>query len=392
MDHRSIHDKPRLLMLSHCIPDAAGGPDRVRVWQLLKLASQTHQVRLACVMDGPVNLNQWRTVNSLAQQIIIERHQAHRRLIGKLLRPLSKSLANRFTHHTSLMVPAGRWTKEQRFDTVLCTHPSFWRQIQGIARRVEICDLYTPTSTSNPFAGYNINNNQTQRRRRRSGDNAGIQTIFTIGQTQDRHYFSGSRGRSILLPPTIDLSFFTTQRYPNPLRRQRPPASLDVVFHCDWKAQASNHILPWFRHRIWPAIKQAVPSSRFRDTRPIIDDPATTLSQAAIVVMPMANPKTAHLPILQAMASQRAVVTSQHTIEHTNLGVCQDEHLLLARNDHDWVNHCVGLLRSAQARQRLSHNARAFVERYPTIEQTGQELIEQLTLSDQRYGSIGRAA
>ena len=391
MDHRSTHNKPRLLMLSHCIPDAAGGPDRIRAWQLLRLASQTHQVRLACVMDGPVNLNQWRTVNSLAQQIIIERHQAHRRLVGRLMRPLSKSIANRFTHHTSLMVPAGRWTKEQRFDTVLCTHPSFWRQIQGIAKRLEICDLHTPTNTSNPFTDYNFNHDRTRPHHKRSDTDAGIQTIFTIGQTQNQHHITGSRGQSILLPLTIDLSFFTQNR-PNPLKRRRLQPSSNVVFHCDWQTQASIHILAWFRHRIWPAIKQAVPDSRFCDTRPIVDDPVTTLSQAAIVVMPTTSSQAAHLPILQAMASQRAVIASQHVIEHTRLGVCQDEHLLLAHNDHDWVNHCVGLLRSAQTRQRLSQNARAFVERYPTVEQTGQELIEQLTTSDQHYRSIGRAA
>ena len=391
MVHRSIHDKPQLLMLSHCIPDAAGEPDRARAWQLLKLASKTHQVRLACVMDGPVNLNQWRAINGLAQQIIIERHQAHRRLIGHVLRPLSKSMANRFTHHTSLMAPTNRWTSGQRFDTVLCTHATFWRQARGIATRVEICDLNTPTNTSQSLIEYHINSDRASSHHARSDSNPDPQAVFTVGQTQDQRYFAGSQGRSILLPPIVDSSFFA-KLSSEQLKLRRRSTHLNVVFHCNWKDQTSSRLLPWFQRRIWPAIKQAVPDSQFRDTRPKINDPATTLSQAAIVVMPAQNPETAHLPISQAMASQRAVIVSRHAIEHIRLDVCHGEHLLMAHHDKDWVNYCVGLLQSALARQRLSHNARVFIDQYPTLEQAGQELIEQLTIPDHRYQPISRAA
>jgi len=165
-----------------------------------------------------------------------------------------------------------------------------------------------------------------------------------------------------------------------------------VVFHCNWKDQTSSRLLPWFQRRIWPAIKQAVPDSQFRDTRPKTNDPATTLSQAAIVVMPAQNSETAHLPISQAMASQQAVVVSGHAVEHIRLDVCHGEHLLMAHHDKDWVNYCVGLLRSAPARQRLSLSARAFIDRQLTLEQAGQELIEQLTIPDHRYQPISRAA
>ena len=392
MDHRSIHDKPQLLMLSHCIPDAAGGPDRARAWQLLKLASQTHQVRLACVMDGPVNLNQWRAVNGLAQQIIIERHQAHRRFISHLLRPLSKSAANRFIHHTSLMAPTNRWTSGQRFDAVLCTHVAFWRQIRGIATRVEICDLYAPTNTPHSLVDYNlINTNRTNRHHAQPDSNLNPQALFTIGQTQDQRYFASSQGQSILLPPKVDLSFFA-QHSDNRQKLRRPPTHLNVVFHCNWKDQGSSRLLHRFQRRIWPLIKQAIPDSQLRDTRPKTNDPATTLSQAAIVVMPSQNPETMSLPISQAMASQRAVVVSGHVIQHIRLDVCHGEHLLMAHHDNDWVKYCVGLLQSAQARQRLSLNARAFIKRHPTIEQAGQELIEQLTTPDPRYQPIHRAA
>lgn len=64
--------KPTLLMLSHCVPDAVGTPQRTRTWQLLRLVSQSYQVRLAALADGPVSLEQWRAISAYAQSVVFE--------------------------------------------------------------------------------------------------------------------------------------------------------------------------------------------------------------------------------------------------------------------------------------------------------------------------------
>ena len=61
-----------LLRLNHCVPESTSDACRVRVWQMLRLASQSHRIYLVCLKDGPINLTHWLAARYVAEEIFIE--------------------------------------------------------------------------------------------------------------------------------------------------------------------------------------------------------------------------------------------------------------------------------------------------------------------------------
>ena len=70
--HQLIDPGHCMLMLSHCIPDQFDNANRHRAWQLLQLASHSYRVYLACVYDGPANLDQWRATYELVDRLALQ--------------------------------------------------------------------------------------------------------------------------------------------------------------------------------------------------------------------------------------------------------------------------------------------------------------------------------
>ncbi len=114
--------RPRLLMLSHCVPGGADrGADRRRAWQLLKAFNRSHEVLLACLADGAVSLSQWRALHGLTRRIVIEPVNRLRRWGGAALRGLAPMLSQSLLMRGRLEQPVRQWSAEHDLDGVLCT-------------------------------------------------------------------------------------------------------------------------------------------------------------------------------------------------------------------------------------------------------------------------------
>ena len=112
MPNLTLHDRPQLLMLSDCLPrqtDAASASSNYRAWQLLSLACRTHDVFLAAVADGPVNLHDWRAAKAVATQIVLVPSR------GRLLRWVGARRSDALANATE------QWSQQHAFDMVLLT-------------------------------------------------------------------------------------------------------------------------------------------------------------------------------------------------------------------------------------------------------------------------------
>ncbi len=127
-----------------------------------------------------------------------------------------------------------------------------------------------------------------------------------------------------------------------------------------------------------------------RSGGPHSHNPLAPLWAASVVAVPDAEPATARLPVLQAMALCRPVVAPEPAVR--NLGARHSEHLLLIHRTDQWVQHCVELLRSASARLQLAQGARDFVERHFSIEQTGRDPLGALRFGPPTETPMKRAA
>lgn len=130
-----------LLMVSHCVPDPSGDAKRTRAWQLLQLAAQVGDVYLACVMDGPVNLAQWRTVAGRTRRLALERAPLGRRLLGRCLTSTRDAGCDAWALRGAVRAPVSTWRDELSFDALLCTHPALWPELDATAVQRRACDV-----------------------------------------------------------------------------------------------------------------------------------------------------------------------------------------------------------------------------------------------------------
>ncbi|MEX2212979.1 MAG: hypothetical protein WD768_02555 [Phycisphaeraceae bacterium] len=141
MRNLTLHDRPKLLMLSHALPrqtvgNADASPNR-RAWQLLSLAHRTHNIYLAAVADGPVNLSHWRAAKAVASQIVLipSRTGILRWLSARHL-PITSARQN-----AALTAVTREWSALHAFDMVLCTEPGLLDQAALVDGAMRILDL-----------------------------------------------------------------------------------------------------------------------------------------------------------------------------------------------------------------------------------------------------------
>lgn len=367
--------RPALLMLSHCVPDPMGTADRARAWQMLRLASQTHDVHLACIKDEPVHLNQWRKVQSQTDTIVVEDCPARRELYGRGLSLIAPNVSDQVRMTSALRRQVRLMRKDHRFDAVMCMHPGLWPLAERVRANVRVCDLYQPLSMahdmisqrSNSYARQLWHNHRAQQRAEMEQYIACRADILTVNSALAQHSFINRHCHSIVVPDAVDLGYFQL-----PIHAIHPETP-QVVLHGNWRSRSFWRSKSWFTDEIWPRIKQAVPQAVLTCSGPALS-PATVsrLSGASVVVSSLQEIAQAVWPTLQAMAMARPVIASSNAI--SDLNVKHGEHLLMPKLDRDWVDLCVDSLRNTAMRLQLARGARNFIQQNCPIKTTGMEL------------------
>lgn len=143
--------KPKLLMLSHCVPSASERDnDRARGWQLLRTFERSHEVHLACLADGPVSLEHWRCLHARTKQIVIEPPRRWRQWLGRTIGSLSPVTGESIAMRGLFRQPIREWIARHEIESVLCTHPALLSatKIPNHCRRT--VDLHDRQRTNDP--------------------------------------------------------------------------------------------------------------------------------------------------------------------------------------------------------------------------------------------------
>ena len=367
--------RPALLMLSHCVPDPMGTADRARAWQMLRLASQTHDVHLACIKDEPVHLDQWRKVHSQTHTIVVESSPARKEFIGRGLSMFAPNVSDQVRMMPALRRQVRMMRKDHRYDAVMCMHPGLWPLAERVRANVRVCDLYQPLSLAHDLIAQKTNSyprqlwhqHLAQQRAEMEQYIACRADILTVNSGLAQHSFIDRHCHSILVPDAVDLGYFHL-----PLQNNQPETP-QVVLHGNWRSKSFWRSKSWFTDEIWPRIKEAVPHAVLTCSGPALS-PATVrrLSSASVVVSSLQEIAQAVWPTLQAMAMARPVIASSSSV--SDLKVKHGEHLLMPKLDRDWVDLCVDSLRSTAMRLQLARGARNFIQQNCPIKTTGMEL------------------
>ena len=381
-----VPGKPKLLMLSHCVPDATGCSGRGRAWQLLTLAARTHQVCLVSLVDGPTSLAHWRRLDERARTVLVEPSLALRRLAGRTLRPLDAPGSEGLGTGRAFDAAVADQLGSQTFDAVLSTHVGLWRHTESVDAALRICDLHgrgglwrrnavKAEATGVAAAArrfltrrYSRRCDLVERQIARTCD------MVLLGHEEDLRRYATEPCDKLVLPEALDLSFFSSGARSD--AAGEPTADRPrLLLHTDRRHR--RWARRWFMRNVWPEVSRAVPNADVSFSGPRAGQ--TTVNQlqsASVVASPLHDPSLATWPVLQAMAAAMPVVAPRRTLEQ--LGARHGEHLLTPRRDKEWVAHCVDSLRDASIRVQLARGARSFVETHCGIGDAGSPLAAAL--------------
>lgn len=194
-------------------------------------------------------------------------------------------------------------------------------------------------------------------------------------------------------PNGVDVGYFSASG------RSIIPHNLIFAGSMDW--YPNEDAMVYFLNDIWPNLKNIyldasltiagrMPSQKLKnmvscdasvhltgfveDVRPLID-------QAEVYVCPIRDGGGTKLKLLDAMAMEKAIVTT--TVAAEGLVIRDGEHVLIADEAKTFVEKVRLLFENEELRHFLSSNARKFVEKYYSWEVISKELLDV-------YRTVGR--
>lgn len=363
--------KPRLLLISHCLPEPCGDHHSARAWQLLQLARESHEVDLACHITGQVNLRDWRIAASMTRKLNMDTPALTRQLMCQVTSFINPPGAIQKQWQDTLSQSTQTLADEQAYDAVICTHPALWELARNIDARQRVCDingaaagsfgiLNTPAMTG--FTSWSLSAWQSSRSRRHHEVIYHSLTrecdVITASNTSLCDSLSAQTHSVYHLPRAVDLSWFKQESQDAATGEHSPL----LMLHTDERVRSGRAQWEWFGRQVWRKVQQAVPNAQWvkRSVTSQQGSMLDSLRRASVIVSPQLEPESGQWAALQSMAMSRPVIASGHAV--ADLGVRHGEHLLMSRKPSDWVELCVESLRSATVRLKLAQAGRAFVE------------------------------
>jgi len=119
-----LHDRTtkgdHLLLVCRHTPRPDGDKAQRRNWRLLKIASRTHRVHLATLLDGRLCLTEWRGLARRTEKLAIIP-----RGFTSAARRLRRQLRD--------------WATGHRFHVVVCDDPTLWPALNALPADVRLC-------------------------------------------------------------------------------------------------------------------------------------------------------------------------------------------------------------------------------------------------------------
>ena len=151
----------------------------------------------------------------------------------------------------------------------------------------------------------------------------------------------------------------------------------------------------FFARECWPHIQSQIPSASWqivgkdppREVRNLdalpgvtvtgtVPDVTSYLASAAVAIAPLQIGSGTRLKILEALAMQKAMVTTSQGCE--GLSVTSGEHLIVADQAQEFAQAVIDLMQDSQKRRALGNAGRKLVETAYSWEHCGNRLLEVL--------------
>jgi sugar transferase (PEP-CTERM/EpsH1 system associated) len=208
--------------------------------------------------------------------------------------------------------------------------------------------------------------------------------------------------RAEVIPNGVDLQYFKLD--PTDDVAGKPT----LIYTGGMNMFANRDAVLFFLREIWPAIKQEIPEVRFYavgqdppsellrmadgDSSVVVtgyvDDIRPLVAQSAVYVVPLRVGGGTRLKILDAMAMERAIISTSVGAEGIN--VTSGKNILLVDAPSEFAARTLELLRNPDLRAKLGLEARKLVESEYSWDRIGgrlQDAYESVLTGKRRYGA-----
>jgi len=393
----------RVLFLAHRMPFPPDRGDRIRSYHLIRTLAAHFDVSVACTNMEPVVVEHRRKLAQLVSQLAVEQiHPAPRHIKGLAAYLSGRAITPASFFHKRLARQVLAWHNEQPFDAVLtfCTGMIGYSRLlvrRDTVRPRHVLDLVDVDSAK--WAGYAADASAPMRwvyaaearrlRRIEAGERDLFDAITVVSKSERQTYRNtvGDHPHLHVVGNGVDTDYF--QPLPD-------CDSKTIVFTgvMDYKPNADAVV--WFVEQVLGALLERVPGVQFRivgrdPTQRVLDlgrlpgvevtgsvpDVRDHIGDATVAVAPLRIARGVQNKVLEAMASGRAVVCSPQAAKGIDADAGQ--HVLVADEPGQWVEHLQQLLTDADLRRRIAGAARRQVELKYNWEAQLRPMVDLLT-------------
>jgi sugar transferase (PEP-CTERM/EpsH1 system associated) len=379
----------RILFLSHRIPYPPNKGDKIRSWNLLKHLAGSHDVSLASFVDDPDDMRHEETLREICADCYLE-PIARSPVQWRNLSAFGQGKPITLTHYDSR-------TMRDHVATLIARGPDVVFAFSGAMTQYMTDDMSPGTRSIVDFADVDSDKWLQYARQRPP-------LIGSLYRREGRTLLHWER----VAARRADASLFVSEVEADMFRRLAPESaskvhairngvdaeffSPDPTFHSPFVPEARPLVFTgvmdywanvdgakWFVEHVFPAIRQAEPRAEFwivgASPTPVVQglghhagvhvtgrvpDVRPYLHHAAIVVAPLRIARGVQNKILEAMAMERAVVTTPTAADGVD-GATVDHDLIAAPDERSFAEAVLGLLARPEEAAEMGARGRARV-------------------------------
>ena len=384
----------RILYLAHRIPYPPNKGEKIRAFHQVKYLADRHTLDLICLIDDQRDLPHVAPLEQLCN-----------RIYAYLIKPLPSKVRGLFAqlaggtvsvgyyHRTAVQQVFDRWLAETAYDAIICfssTMAEYVFRTPGSDRQpsprlvMDFCDVdsdkwrqYAETARlplSLIYAREHRRMQQYEQRIHRAFD------CSVLVSRQEADLFAaqvGTEDKITVIPNGIDAEFFDRRHAIEPgLPRQSGAPMIVFTGAMDYHVNIDGVL--WFCSEVLPLVRQAHPQVRFKivgsnptatvkqlaqqegvEVTGFVDDIRPYYAMADVCVAPLRLGRGIQNKVLEAMAMERAVVSTSRA--NAGIQAVSGEHLQVADAPDAFAVAVCDLLNDQQRRLALGRAARDFV-------------------------------
>ncbi len=402
----------RVLMLTHRLPYPPDRGDRIRSYHLLKHLSRHFDLAVACVSDEPVWLQHHQLLRTMARRVTLQPISTKwSALRGAAALALGRPVTPDWHFRVGLGQQILQWHEQQPFDVVLtfCTgminyarllvpphepgpdHGSVPAHPRHILDLVDVDSMKWESyaRASWPPLRWVYGAEASRLRGIESGRYDHFDGITVVSEAEAVAYRQcvGQHPGLTVVRNGVDIGYF------HPLA---DPDNHALVFVGVLNYRPNTEGITFFARQVMPLLRERVPDAHLfivgrHPTAAVLElsqipgvevvgsvpDVRQYLARSSLVVAPLLLARGVQNKVLEAMASQRAVVCSSGAAK--GIDATPGSHLAVADRPQEWVDQISALLADRSRRAAMAAAAREHVEAVYSWEEAIKPMVKLIS-------------